>query len=117
MTSKGKEATHVSNTTEKTSDRTKPAARQSREWRVETVAVDTEERRTAASEVRADGCGWFRGPRRRSAGGLRCVFGAAERVLCVCFVCVLRVFCVLLARAKGVKKLALVGLDPTTFGL
>ena len=84
------------------------------------MAVDIEERRTAASEVRTDGCGWFRGARRRSAGGLRCVFGAAERVLCVfcvCCVCVLCVFCVLLARAKGVKKLALVGLDPTTFGL
>src|SRR6187397_1454702 len=103
MTSKGKEHAHSSNTTEKTSDRTKPAARQSRESRVETVAVDTEERRTAASEVHAVGCGVYLA--RQSA----CC------VCCVCCVCVLCVFCVLLARAKGVKKLALVGLDPTTF--
>ena len=76
----------------------------------QTVAVDTEERRTGASQCVVDGSGRVGDARRRAVCGVWCVVGAwrsCARCACVFGWCA----------AKSVKKLALVGLDPTTFGL
>lgn len=75
------------------------------------MAIDTEARRTEASQCVVDGCGRVGGARRRWVAG--CEVCGVWCLLGVWRVC----FWVVAGIAKRVKKLALVGLDPTTFGL